>query len=108
MSTPVVPPPVDRAVDATNAQNTQAFLDVFTADGAVDDWGRVFEGHAAIKQWSDRELIGVHASLRVTGVDQDGDQVTVTAEVGGEGFNGPSHFTFTIKGDKVSRMRITA
>jgi hypothetical protein len=32
----------------------------------------------------------------------------VTAEVGGEGFNGPSHFSFVVDGDRVSRMTIRA
>jgi hypothetical protein len=31
----------------------------------------------------------------------------VTAEVGGEAFNGPSHFSFVLDGDRVSRMTIT-
>jgi hypothetical protein len=34
--------------------------------------------------------------------------VTITAQVGGHGFNGPSHFTFATAGDKVSRMTIRA
>jgi hypothetical protein len=28
--------------------------------------------------------------------------------VGGEGFNGPSHFTFIVDGDRVARMTIRA
>jgi len=30
------------------------------------------------------------------------------AEVGGDGFNGPSHFSFVVDGDVVSRMTIRA
>jgi len=40
-------------------------------------------------------------------VERDGETV-VTAQVGGSGFNGPSHFGFTVDGDKVSRMTIRA
>jgi hypothetical protein len=32
----------------------------------------------------------------------------VNAEVGGRGFNGPSHFSFRLDGDRVSRMTIRA
>ena len=32
----------------------------------------------------------------------------ITAEVGGDGFNGPSHFTLVVDGDRVSRMTIRA
>jgi hypothetical protein len=32
----------------------------------------------------------------------------VTADVAGGGFNGPSHFTFRVEGDRVARMTIRA
>ena len=35
-------------------------------------------------------------------------RTTVTATVGGDGFNGPSHFTFAVSGDRVARMTIRA
>ena len=37
-----------------------------------------------------------------------GVSIDVTADVGGEGFNGPSHFSFLTDGDHVSRMTIRA
>lgn len=107
MTTPELPEPVRRAVAAANAHDTEGFLDQFTEQGAVDDWGRRFEGRDAIQGWSDREFIGVRVSLKVAGVTRHGDQVTVAAQVGGNGFNGPSDFTFTVEGDKVTLMRIT-
>src|ERR1700709_851507 len=63
-----LPAPVQAVFDATNAGDTEAFLAAFSADGVVDDWGREFHGHAAIKQWSDGENIGVHATFAVTAV----------------------------------------
>jgi hypothetical protein len=58
-------------------------------------------------EWlSDREFIGARVSLEVTEVvERDGDTV-ITAQVGGDGFNGPSHFTFCAAGDKLARMII--
>ena len=38
------PDAVRRMVDATNAADDAAFLDSFTDDGVVDDWGREFVG----------------------------------------------------------------
>jgi hypothetical protein len=32
----------------------------------------------------------------------------VTLQVSGNGFNGPSHFTFRLAGDRVARMTIRA
>ncbi|MCO8270210.1 nuclear transport factor 2 family protein [Actinoplanes sp. TRM 88003] len=100
--------PAKRLLDAANANDTDAFLAGFTADGVVDDWGREFRGAEAIRGWSDREFIGKQVSLAVEEVTRAGDETVVTAAVGGNGFNGPSHFTFSTDGDLVSRMTIRA
>ena len=67
-----------RAIEAANAGDTEAFLACFTPDGVVDDWGREFRGPDEIRGWSDREFIGVHVSLDVTGVEQQDGATTVT------------------------------
>ncbi|HEX5617183.1 MAG TPA: nuclear transport factor 2 family protein [Solirubrobacteraceae bacterium] len=103
-----LPAPITAALDAANAHDTDAFLATFTPDGVVDDWGREFRGADAIRGWSDREFIGVDVTLAVTGTTTDGTATTVAAEVGGRGFNGPSHFTFALDGDRVARMTIRA
>jgi hypothetical protein len=104
---PAMPDPVRRAVDAANGGDIDGFLAVFGDDGAVNDWGRVFRGPDAIRGWSDAEFIGKQVTLDITGVRTHGDVVTVSAQVGGNGFNGPSDFAFTVDGDHVSLMRIT-
>jgi ketosteroid isomerase-like protein len=103
-----LPDPVAAVIEAANANDTPAFLACFTDDGVVDDWCREFRGPDEIREWSDREFIGVRVSLEVTGVEREDGATTVTATVGGEGFNGPSHFTFDVKGDRVTRMTIRA
>jgi hypothetical protein len=103
-----LPEPVATLIDAANANDTDAFLATFTPDGVVDDWGREFRGPDAIRGWSDAEFIGVAVSLAVTEVERDGDATTVTATVGGDGFNGPSHFTFAVRDGRVERMTIRA
>jgi SnoaL-like domain len=103
-----VPDPVARVLKAANANDTAAFLGCFTADGVVDDWGREFHGPDEIRGWNDREFIGMRVSLDVTGVEREDGAVTVGATVGGDGFNGPSHFTFVVDGDRVTRMTIRA
>jgi hypothetical protein len=103
-----LPEPVARALAAANANDTEALLACFTPDGVVDDWGREFRGPDEIRGWSDREFIGVRVSLEVTGVEQRAGATIVTATVGGDGFNGPSHFTFTVNRDRLTRMTIRA
>ena len=104
--TTALPDPVATAIDATNAGDLQAFLDAFTPDGAVDDWGRVFTGPTEIAGWSDNEFIGKNVTLEVTEVTTTGADTVVIATVGGDGFNGPSTFTYTVSGDTLSRMMI--
>jgi hypothetical protein len=104
----MIPSPVQALLDAANANDIDAFLAGFTENGVVDDWGREFRGADKIRVWSDKEFIGKQVSLDVeTSEDHDGETV-VTAQVGGNGFNGPSHFSFRVDGDLVSRMTIRA
>jgi hypothetical protein len=105
---PAVPDPVARLLRAATDQDIDAFLAGFTGDGVVDDWGREFTGTDAIRSWSDNEFIGKRVSLDVREVTQDGATTVVTAQVGGDGFNGPSHFSFEVRGDYVARMTIRA
>jgi hypothetical protein len=101
-----VPAPVARLLRAANANDINAFLAGFTDDGVVDDWGREFAGADEIRSWSDNEFIGKRVSLDVRDVEHDGATTIVTAQVGGDGFNGPSHFSFEVQGDRVARMTI--
>jgi len=103
-----LPEPVRRAVDAVNAGDTDTFLAQFTADGWIDDNGRRFTGHDAMRGWSDRELIGAHTRFDVTGSEPAGDDAALDIEVTSDGFNGYSRFTFAVDGDALRSMAITA
>lgn len=102
------PEAVARAVAAANANDIDAFLASFTPDGVVDDWGREFAGSDAIRGWSDHEFIGRKVSLEIRAVTEDANATMITAQVGGEGFIGPSHFTFLVMDGRVARMTIRA
>jgi SnoaL-like domain len=80
-----LPAGVQGLLDAANDGDDERFLDSFTPDGVVDDWGRVFEGRARIAGWSEAEFIGKNVSLDVTAVSARGDDWTVAAQVGGDG-----------------------
>jgi hypothetical protein len=107
VSNVTLPKPIDRFIAAVNKNDTAAFLAFFPRDGVVDDWGSRYASHDAIRKWSDREFIGVQVKLTVTSVKQSGREVSITADVGGHGFNGPSRFAFVVDSDQVREMRIT-
>lgn len=106
MSTTSVPEPVATFIDRVNAHDEEAFLDAFTSDGSVDDWGRIFTGRDAIKGWSDVEFIGADGTLAVENVASSGDVVTVIGDWRSTHANGRSSFAFDIVGDKIARMTI--
>jgi hypothetical protein len=66
------PAAIQRLVEATNAADSAAFLESFTADGVVDDWGREFAGQEEIADWNDRENTGVHSQFTLHRVIKDG------------------------------------
>ena len=103
-----LPEPVARLLAAANSGDTEGFLATFDANGSVNDWGRVFTGRDAIKAWSDAEFIGVGVTIEVTADITTGEFTTITATIGGGGFNGQSHFSFTVADELVQEMTITA
>ena len=102
-----LPAPVKEAFDATNDGDLDRFVAALADDGVIDDWGREFTGRGEIADWSRRESIGVHQTFDVTDVRQAGEEVIVGADVGGEGFNGPSTFTFRLAPDGATIQRMT-
>ncbi|TDK28631.1 nuclear transport factor 2 family protein [Luteimonas aestuarii] len=107
MTTPL-PTPVARLVDAVNRGDTDAFLALFPGDGRVDDWGRRFDGHDAIRAWSEREFTGANGTLTPRKVTTAGQTVTVDAAWKSNFYSGDSRFVFVVEGDGIHEMRIVA
>lgn len=101
-----VPEPVRTFIDAVNAHDEAGFLDAFTEDGFVDDWGRIFTGRDEIKAWSDKEFIGATGVLTPEEVTESGDSVTVVGDWASTWANGRSSFAFAVAGDKIASMTI--
>lgn len=100
------PEPVASFIETVNRHDEQGFLDAFTDDGFVDDWGRVFTGRDAIKAWSDKEFIGATGTLTPQQVTVDGTTVTVIGDWRSTHANGLSSFAFAVTGDKLASMTI--
>ena len=62
-----LPAPVRTLLDAANSGDIEGFLNGFTPDGVVDDWGRELRGRSRIRSWSDAEFIGQELYERVVG-----------------------------------------
>jgi hypothetical protein len=103
-----LPAPVARAIAAVNAGDTDAFLSEFAADGWIDDNGRRFRGHEAMRAWSDGELIGVNSHFELTGSQPTDRGVAVDVDVSSDGFNGYSRFSFELDDEALRSMTIAA
>jgi hypothetical protein len=101
-----LPEAVARLLVATNIEDRTAFLDAFTDDGVVDDWGRRFVGRERIAEWDAAENIGVHSRIEATSVRQTGDTVDLGVRVTGDGYNGGGTFTARLRDGKVAELLI--
>ncbi|WP_159620899.1 nuclear transport factor 2 family protein [Ruania rhizosphaerae] len=106
MTAVTVPEPVHSFIETVNTHDEKGFLDAFTSDGFVDDWGRVFTGREEIKGWSDNEFIGATGVLTPKSVTTEGDVVTVIGDWRSTHANGLSSFEFRVTGDKLASMTI--
>src|SRR5687767_777766 len=103
-----VPEIIERLRQTINRGDTEGFLAFFPDDGVVEDWGRRFAGHAAIRKWSDKELIGAKGTLTITKVlSRTATMVALEADWASNFCTGPGHFEFIIEGDKILSMRIS-
>lgn len=101
-----VPEPVTRFVAAINAADTEAFVDVFTRDGYIDDWGRKLSGPAGVRSWAGSDAIGAGAQMTLLAAEADGNTVTTRFGWRSRVFNGESTGVFVIDGDKLASFTI--
>ncbi len=101
-----VPAPVQAVVDAINGADEQAFVDAFTEDGSVDDWGRVLDGLDGVRSWAQTDAIGQSAQMIVKDANTEGDTTELFFDWRSNRFNGTSRAFVTVEGDKVKVFRI--
>ncbi|MER8631387.1 nuclear transport factor 2 family protein [Mesorhizobium opportunistum] len=101
------PDPIRRFVEATNAGDTEAFLDTFSDDALLSDWGRDFHGREQIARWNQSDNIGVKSNLRIVRMAAAEGTYRDRIAVTGDGFNGEGDMTFTLDGDRIASLVIT-
>jgi ketosteroid isomerase-like protein len=100
--------PLQAFVNATNAGDSEAFLDAFSEDAFLSDWGREFHGREGVASWNRTDNIGKQAHFEVRGqkVTEGGGAVTLTVAVSGNGFNGVSDLKFRLSDDRITSLII--
>lgn len=102
------PTAIRRFIDATNSADTAAFLDSFTADATLNDWGREFAGRAGIASWNETDNIGVRAHFELVAIAHGTSEhaFVATLTVTGDGYNGTGPMTFVLDGDRIAVLTI--
>jgi hypothetical protein len=97
-------------VRATNDHDAAGFIAGFAENAVVQDAGQEHRGIAAIKAWSDREIMGAKVTLDVLDVNHRDGQVVITTRVDGNfdrtGLPDPViiDHQMTVKDDKIDRL----
>jgi uncharacterized protein (DUF2235 family) len=106
MAETALPAPVQALVDAINDADTEAFVDAFTPDGFVSDWGTVKSGPDGIRAWADSDAIGAGAKMTVLSVETEENTTRIRFGWSSSVFNGESDGIFVVAGDKLASFTI--
>lgn len=109
---PVLPPPIEAFVEATNSLDLDRLLSNFADNALVNDQLHDYWGITAIREWAKRDIIGECLRMDVTAVAGYNGNIVVTANVDGNfdkrGLPDPLvlAFYFTIRRDKIIQLII--
>ena len=106
MTATTLPAPAQAFVDAINSADTEAFVDAFTPEGFVSDWGTVKSGPDGVRAWADSDAIGAGAKMTVLTADTEGDTTRIRFGWSSSVFNGESDGIFVVEGDKLASFTI--
>jgi ketosteroid isomerase-like protein len=104
-----IPAAIAAFIETTNRGDSAAFVNTFTPDATLNDWGNQFHGQDAIAGWNETDNIGVHAHFDVVEVkpaDKPGTYVA-TLTVTSQKHSGTGPITFVVEGDKIRSLEIT-
>ncbi|EJF01269.1 hypothetical protein [Liquorilactobacillus mali] len=102
-----LPEVINQFVEYTNARNSKDFINLFTENATLDDWGRIFKGHYSISEWNKNENIGKKSQFKILESRKtSSNSWLVQIKVSGKGFNGAGPMEFTIDSNLISSIKI--
>ncbi len=107
MTETTLPTAIRTFIDATNAADSETFVDAFTADAVLNDWGREFHGRDGVRSWNRTDNIGVRAHFDLVSAEIEGKVHVVTLKVSGDGYNGTGPMRFELRDGLIARLTIS-
>lgn len=106
--TPSLPDPVSSYFELSNGSGTVRIDRCFTQDAVVVDERHTHRGHDAIQSWKREARKKFQYTVEPFSVSQDGDRITVTANLVGNFPGSPVQLdhVFELAGDKIKSLEI--
>lgn len=104
----LLPPALQSAVDAINAEDEDAFVAAFSPDGVVNDWGRILRGADGVRSWARSDAVGAQARIAVIEAASTGDTAHIVFDWTSRVFNGRSEAYVTLADGLIAEFRIPA
>lgn len=102
-----LPAAITNFINTTNNADSTGFVQLFTADAVLNDWGTEYHGPVGIGKWNQTDNIGKQAHFELVDFTQnDDDSWTVNLAVTGNGFNGTSPFKMVVVKDQLQSVQI--
>lgn len=108
-----LPEVITRFIKAINEHDNNAFIACFATDALCNDFQRNFFGIEAIKQWSDKEIIGDKITFTTDDVIEHYGEYLITSLTDGNYDKSKSpdptylDYFFTLRENKIVRLIIT-
>ncbi|MER7891648.1 nuclear transport factor 2 family protein [Micromonospora sp. NPDC094482] len=108
MTTTDLPPAIRALIEATNRGDSAAFVEAFTDDAYLNDWGREFRGRDGVRDWDGSDNIGVQSHFDLVAIEPgpDADSYVVTLTVTGNGYNGTGPMNVQLRDGLIASLRI--
>lgn len=107
MSEQTLPEAINNFVNYTNTADSENFVQTFTTDAILNDWGTEYEGHEEIASWNQTDNIGKKSQFEVVNAKKESNNTwIVNLKVTGNGFNGVSPFKMVVKDNLLQSVQI--
>jgi hypothetical protein len=101
-----LPPPIECFISRTNMGDASGFVECFTSDAVIIDWGRRYEGHQGVAAWDKTDNTGVQSRISPIAIKPSKRGYLLTAKVTGNGYNGTGDLYFETSNGKIAALVI--